>query len=452
MRLSYLLTGSLLGVSIAFNVFAAAPIDVSGLRAEIQDDTGTIIQWDTVPGDIAYYRVYYSSSSILENQGKYDDFEQTDDSTPKHIFGAELLGADLYVAIMAVNTSGEESEFFSEEILVSAAENLIAPEEPLLLPDIDLPPEPELFLPEQEPAADILQPELLELISVESVSPREVRLVFSEGLKIRSKDARSAFVIQKTGGEQLEILGVSIEGATALLSTDSQKEGVVYELRLTNDLVKQTSLVVDDASRVSLFSGYKNEEVIEAPETIDALTGEDPVALTPDGIIQNIRGLVLATAANANGRYDVTAEWDSSSVDSEAAFLVVGQSFDGGRTVSNPNLIPSNAINIQTQDVPAGLFGLFIQTMDVQGHLSSGVFESVVLGDSAIAPAPFAPAPSTNKELATIAPTPYPQPQTPSQGPQKLPQSGSTMLLFVLTTVGGLLGWKKMGGMKAKRA
>ncbi|MDD5469221.1 MAG: hypothetical protein PHO92_00250, partial [Candidatus Peribacteraceae bacterium] len=298
MRLFSLLAGIALAMSMTGSVLAAPPPGITGLRAEIQDNARAVLRWDPVAGDIAYYRVYYSATSILEHRGEYDDFDQTAGPSPEYVLEGILPGEDMYVAVMAVNTTGEESEFFSEEVRISDAGNA----------DSDIPavlPVQEPSSPETDPAEDPVRS--LELLSVTAVSPTEVRVTLSEPLQIRMKDARSAFVIRQTGGEQLEIRSVNVDGTTIALTTNEQRPGVVYELRVADTLTEQTGFLMDAASRVSLFTGYGSGE--ENPVAVPPAMPNAPMAdeaaleggiLASDNTVPNIRGLVLQTMRTAD--------------------------------------------------------------------------------------------------------------------------------------------------------
>ncbi|MDD5470211.1 MAG: hypothetical protein PHO92_05445, partial [Candidatus Peribacteraceae bacterium] len=305
--------------------------------------------------------------------------------------------------------------------------------------------------PETDPAEDPVRS--LELLSVTAVSSTQVRLTLSEPLQIRMKDARSAFVIRQTGGEQLEIRSVNVDGTTIVLTTNEQRPGVVYELRVADTLTEQTGFLMDAASRVSLFTGYGSgeENSVAVPPAMPNAPMADEAALEggilpSDNTVPNIRGLVLQTMRTADGLYSVKAEWDPASLSPQIAFLVIGQSFDRGATVLNPHLVPANALNVTVAGVPAGMFGVFVQAMDTQGRVSPGVFESVLLGAEALPQIAAAP-------LAQIAPVevpPAPPSPSPSQEvipvaqPERLPQSGTAVLIGFFAVAGGALGWRKL--------
>ncbi|MDD3896318.1 MAG: fibronectin type III domain-containing protein [Candidatus Peribacteraceae bacterium] len=440
MRLSPLLAGITLAMSMTGSALAAQPPGITGLRAEIQDDSRAVLRWDPVAGDIAYYRVYYSTTSILEHRGEYDDFDQTAGPLPEYTLEGILPGEDLYVAVMAVNVAGEESEFFSEEVRISDVGNAASS-----IPSA---------LPIQEPAAEEedgteTAPRPLELLSVTAVSPTEIRLTLSEPLQIRTKNAQSAFVIRQTEGGQLEILSVTVDGTTIVLTTNEQMPGAVYELRVADTLTKQTGLYIDAASRVSLFAGYssagENPVAASSAPSFATSTGSTPLQegiLPSDSAVPNIRGLVLQTIQTADGLYSVKAEWDPASVSSQIVFLVIGQSFDKGATIVYPHLVPANALSATVAGVPAGMFGVFVQAMDAQGRVAPGVFESVLLGAEALPQVASAP----TAQIAPVETLPVLSSQEviPALQPERLPQSGTAVLLGLFAVMGATLGWRKL--------
>jgi hypothetical protein len=444
--------------TVATSAFAAAPGGVMNLQAKAQNDGSVLITWDAeASGDIAYYRVYYAADSILESGGAYDDFEETEDSKPEYIFTEAIPAEGLYMAVMAVNMDGDESEYFMEEIQILPVEN----------PDAEAP-----LPPSPEPTPPLPAPEesgSLALLSAESLTPDSVRLTFSASIQVRPKSAATAFRITKAGGEVLAIRTLQGEGNTVTLVTDLQQGGVVYQVQLTDALRTELGVTFDEASKAAFFTG-KGEPPPASASSVSSVASsssapvEPPLPTTqpplppspapapqvpqaPQGI-QNITGLRLRVAPGANGTFNVTGEWDLASVSTNAAFLLVGQSFDAGNSFVSPAMVPANATQVNIQSVPAGHFGLLVQVMDEQGTLSSGVFETAWLGKNM--PTPAAPAP--------VQPTPIPTPPVPApvlppvsaQLPlgtppaSGLPQSGMGFLAASLALSGMAVGWQRM--------
>src|SRR3989338_2220332 len=112
----------LAALSWPFSASAAAPAGVAGLFAEVQGQE-IHIRWNAPQEgeDIFAYRVYYSTQSILENGGAYEDFETTDGRVLEHILQEFPATPSLFLSVLAVNSQGEESEFFLEEVEVDVS-------------------------------------------------------------------------------------------------------------------------------------------------------------------------------------------------------------------------------------------------------------------------------------------------------------------------------------------
>ncbi|MFH1670975.1 MAG: hypothetical protein ABIA92_05335 [Patescibacteria group bacterium] len=104
---------------MAFPVLAVPPPYVTGLSAEVVN--GEIsVGWASQPNaDVAYYRVFYSFESILENEGLYDDFEETSGPVNTYIIKNPPPVDKLYIAVIGVSPQEEDINMFVEEVSVS---------------------------------------------------------------------------------------------------------------------------------------------------------------------------------------------------------------------------------------------------------------------------------------------------------------------------------------------
>jgi len=133
MRLfSLRITCALIVLLIPGIAVAAPPAGVTGISAALQNGT-VVVNWDPVPDEtIAYYRVYYGQQSILGSAGAYDDFEITPGSESTYVIEKPPPVEMLYIAVLAVNEDGEESEAFLEEASLAIMQAEKAPTEPAL--------------------------------------------------------------------------------------------------------------------------------------------------------------------------------------------------------------------------------------------------------------------------------------------------------------------------------
>lgn len=128
------------GLIFSGPALAAPPSDVTGLKAEPQE-TGYLVSWQAPQiEDIAYYRLYFSSQSILQNGGEWQEYDKTEGPETQYAITQSPLGSPVvYVSVLAVNLIGEESEYFAQEIPLSfVSEEEILPSEPDLVKNAPL--------------------------------------------------------------------------------------------------------------------------------------------------------------------------------------------------------------------------------------------------------------------------------------------------------------------------
>src|SRR3989344_2524406 len=113
----------LLRILVTFSVLlwpvgaAALPGNIHDLEAELTNGTIEVHWAPPTSGDkVAYYRVYISHQSILDNNGTYDDYERTQGPQTEYTITEIPDVPQVFVAVLAVNEKGEESGFFTEEI------------------------------------------------------------------------------------------------------------------------------------------------------------------------------------------------------------------------------------------------------------------------------------------------------------------------------------------------
>ncbi len=98
---------------------AQTPGFVTGLNAELKDNEITL-SWDPQPNiDVKEYKVYYSFESIVKNGGLYDESVATGSNEPTFTFPVPPDYETLYLAVMGVDQTGADIDYFVEEISVS---------------------------------------------------------------------------------------------------------------------------------------------------------------------------------------------------------------------------------------------------------------------------------------------------------------------------------------------
>jgi len=558
------------------SALAEPPSDVKGLRAKVVRDE-VFVDWTPLrTEDIVYYRIYYSSESILENDGFYDDFEVTDGPEGSFVFEDPPPVDTLYISVLAVNEDGEESVIFAEEISVVLKEEEVMEEVPLeeevveeeliptleempLIPTLEVPtleemPEPELIEEEVEEAPeefcfssddcssgeicstelgdcrsvpslttvcggvcfpkagllpaveeevpveeDVIEEEVpveeeeeimveegekmfvlpgqeeapiipevpgarvgvareerqldetkLHLLSAGATSHNEVVLIFSGFPFIQPMAAPQAFHIIDRFGSALRIMSMTIEGVEITIQTEMQSRDTEYQVRVTEPLQGYPNLPLDTLNRTAFFEGH--------PTGLAATVAPAPTRTLPTGPVlpgqaRDVIRLRLTAAAQADGKYLVTGNWQYDMSAGDLAYYIVRQSLDRGRTFGDPQMLPGNVAGVQLPGVMPGEFGLFVNTVNIYGNVSRGVFDTITLpGPGGVVPPPVALQPQVQPPMqpqaatvtaAQIAALLQPPPATRPTPPKDLAQTGAGIVIASITLVGGLLGWRR---------
>ena len=361
MRTKLKIVCTLTFLSFVGNVMAqAAPSAVGGIAATANGSEITTT-WNSVTSDpIAYYRVYYSEISILENAGLFDDFETTEGNETTLTFTAPLGVDTLYVTAIAVAESGLESEFFMAETQVEVGTEP-TPTAPTPVQD-ENPSTP----PPTPPVAD--QPEStgdVRLLKTEVVSPTEIVTTFSAMVTVDQTNAPKGLKIEGPRGDKLQIKSITIDQNTITILTEPQTRGTVYNVQFSEPFEGKNGSPLDASDRSALITGHSDG--VEPPD-IAPVRAVDPLS-PPD-----ITDFALVPQIQQNGAYTVTMEWAVDNAPGDLHGIVVYQTRDG-QTFGPPSLLPIDIGGVQLQDVTPGFFGLYIQTINVYGYVSPGVFQ-----------------------------------------------------------------------------
>ena len=454
---------------------AASPAAITGIQTEIED--GSVhISWDSpTEQNISYYRVYFSSESILENGGEYDDFEATPDAKSSYILQYKPTGGMLYISMLAVNDAGEEGSIFVEEavVFVQIENNGNDDDEPIapvlqdaspLLPPIesDEPKDPvfDVVTPGDQRADDgnddpsDTPPEwqarnlggTLHLLLADVISPTELNLLFSGRPTVEPAAAPRAFSIVDTDGRQLRIKSILIDQEEISVQTEEQVRGKTYKVVLSEPLHGEDGSPLDETNRQAIFMGHKEGREIVSNQVTPVVPTEN-LWMNPLPICD----LTLATSSLLNGTYFVKAQWDLLCSPADIAYYSVRQSRDGGQTFGEPQLLQGNISSIEIPGVTPGEYGIGITILNIYEFASAEVFKSIVVGPQQT-PAPLQPttpsvfAPLT-QPVGTQAPQQIDAPEpvvATSIGSSNLAQSGAGLALGSLAGFGMFAGWRRV--------
>ena len=369
-------------LSLAGRAFAqVAPAPVTGVTAQALNGQ-VVVQWNPVTTDpIDYYRVYYSNYSILENNGLYDDFEITQNNETTLTFVPPPNLNDLYIAVIAVASSGIESEFFTEEtyVKVSTGGPAIPPPQPT---------------PEHPNVPAITEHTTVKLLKGDTISPTEMRIEFSTSIIVEPNLAPQGLRITRSNGSTLRITGITINDKTIVITTEPQQRGAVYNVQFSEPFEGKNGQPLDANDRSVLLTGHPDSVAKEPATQVQQPTQQQPrqdfgamsstssVASTAQVSAPysppDITNVTMTPQLQANGGYTVTLEWSIDNSAGDLYGIVVYQTRDG-QTFGPPGVLPVDIRGVQIANVTPGFYGLYIQTVNIYGVTSPGVFQYATL-------------------------------------------------------------------------
>jgi hypothetical protein len=380
-----------LGISFCLPTLAwAAPGNVTGIEAT--EANGQIhIRWNAAAGDVASYHVFYSHASILENEGLYDDFETVPGTLTEHTLEASVPSGDVYVSVLAVDSSGEESDVFAEEARINRVETGA-----------------------QDSGS-------LKLLSVQTLSSTGITLQFSHPPIVAREEAASAFTIRDASGALLPIVRLITIGKTVTLHTVPQDGSKIYQLRISGAVRGQgagdTTISLDPAQGPMLFQGIAGG----AAQVITTTASDE------------IQDLALRAVPDDDGTYTVQATWRA--VGPNVAAIEIAQSTDGGETFGATQRLEASVNGISIKRALPGTFGIAVRLVLRDGTTAKGIFKSIDLPGATPSSTPAVTASVTEPAPAVTT--------TPTSTRPSLPSSGMG-LSVVIAMLGGVIGYRRM--------
>lgn len=388
------LAGALLALAVPL-LALAAPAPVTGVQAEIRG-ADVVVSWEAAGSDVVSYRVYWSGESILDNEGDYDDTEETDG--PVTTLTLKGLADDAaFVAVIAVNNKGEESSAFTEE-----AEAVLAP---------DASPE-------------------LEVTRVIATSANQVRLTFDHDVVLALGDPRRAVRVEDPDGKPVATVSLALDGNTVLVTTAEQRAGK-YRLTLAQDAflglptvqggplavftkdsthpftslaaeaassssarssaarssssMKATSSAlassssVSSAAQASSSSSEMSSAMSSSTESVSSRPAL-PVSNSSSSVAGAAVSVRLKDLPRADGFHDVEIGWTILR-GVEVAELSIAQSVDGGRTFGDWQPLPPGLGLVRVNRVPAGSFAVSLAAFAPDGSTYEPAIATLALGD-----------------------------------------------------------------------
>ncbi len=414
----------LLSLAFPLTAFAAAPDNVTGINA-VLDNGKVTVTWNKVTTqEIASYRVFYSHTSILKENGLYDDFDFVSGTENTYVFTSLPRTETLYVSVLAVNKQGEESPFFAEEASVS----LRAPASSAAASIASSAAAVSSVTPSvasgtaSSSARMVAEAATLRLLKAEKASSTGVLLTFSHTIAPLTGGADTLFSIVFGSGYNLPVTGAAVSGNTVLVKTYPLTKGTVYLLQVTGNVKG-----VDAAGKpISM-------DPLQLPTFVQDSASASSAAAT--GTYPDVTNLRLRATAEGGGLYAIDTSWNAPDAQGVEGFLIA-QSTDGGATFGAALRVAGTSRGVRIPHASGKAMGISIRTLYADGQTSRGIFQSIVLGNGQSSGTASSRAPT-----GTLPPVGSVTGQNGKGG--KLPESGVNIWVLI-TLTGAAVAWKKM--------
>lgn len=422
-KLTARLSLGLLSLAFPLTAIAAAPDNVTGINAVLKDGKVTVTWNKVTTQEIASYRVFYSHTSILKENGLYDDFDFVSGTENTYVFQTLPPTDTLYVSVLAVNKQGEESPFFTEEASVQLRATSSAPASSKAASAATV------SSKASSSAQMVAQAATLRLLKAERASSTGVLLTFSSKILPLTGSANTLFNIEFGSGFNLPVTGATVSGSTVLVKTYPQTKGTVYLLQVIGD-VRGT-----DASGKTI-----SMDPLQLPTFVQNGSSSSSAAAA-NGTHPEVTNLRLRATAEGGGKYTVDASWNAPSAEGVEGF-VIAQSNDGGATFGPSLRVSATSRGVSIPKVSGRTLGISIRTLYKDGQTSKGIFQAISLGNNATVGTA-----SSRSSLGTLPPVGSVTGQNGKGG--KLPESGVN-IWALLTLTGAAVAWKKMREQRAE--
>ncbi len=392
---------------------AAPPGIVTGVTATLQNGI-VLVSWNVPQNNngIAKYRIYYSHQSILGNGGAYDDFVTTNSTAPSFNLRYGGSASRLFVTVVAVTDTGEESAAFGSEASVTLPAGSLTSSSSSAL---------------SAPAPSTSAHAALRLLSATALSSSSLELTFSQPVTLLQADPFSCVTITDAQGHALDLLGIRANAAIVTLTTATQKPGVQYTVRVSNvwSVSSDEAITPDNGvAMVTAAGSMSSSPIVVSPP---APPSPPAPSTPPSSGIADVTNITLQRTQESFGLYTIVVSFRVPPSVSPVSFDV-SQTVDGGITYSAPQNIAGDIRQLRIQNVPPGTFGILIRSRFASGEETEGAVGTISL-----------PVAANQKLLPT---------QHDHVG---LVQSG-TGFTMILILSGAYMGWRRMKKLRLAQA
>lgn len=362
------------GILIPFSVAAATPSNVTHVEAKLEGGVLTVSWSGPQPGDaVDFYRVYVSHESILDHDGNYDDSVKTPNSETTYVFPElPLKSPKIYIAVLAVNKDGVESEGFESEASVEVAPPASASssEAPTAVP--------------------------MAISEVRAVSATGVLITFTKPLLINVQPEPGFFALTDASGAIVDVTFAEVHDATILLHTGRLEPDRQYFLAILQPIPANDGTNLPTLATKLSFPGFKDQTMPPQESSSSAMSSsaDAPYVPNPDlgqppppAIVnppEDPVNLALKAMRRADGTYTVVASWGASADSAHTLSSYVVYTTQNGQEFNQNLLLAANKTMAKYDAIPAGVFGVKIASRDEQGHESVGIQKVITLPQSGI--------------------------------------------------------------------
>lgn len=381
-KLTFLLAIFALSSSIAM-AEGSAPSNIAAVTARGNADGSVTVEWKSASDAkaISFYRVYFSSKSILENGGDYDDFERTKGvETTLTLRRPSGSAQKLFVGILAVNTDGIESEGFEVEAMVelnkeSQTSSARAVSSSAAEIRSSAPITTENPASVQSSAATVSTTSVpMSIISLQPLSSTGILITFSKNLAKDNNVTVNSFTLTESGKTLVPIAGIQKGGASILLTVSPMKPDQLYVLSVIHNITAEdgTNLpggLAPIALKTPAAVLVTVEKRVEQPT-------RKPVAVQP----LDPSALDLEPRPMKDGTYTVYARWMPQG--NPSAFVL--STTNDGQRFANASIVGAEETSVRYSRIRPGTFGVRVAAQERDGALSPGISKVIDLPSTGI--------------------------------------------------------------------
>lgn len=379
------------GVALIGGIANAQSVPGNIQHIEATYDGGILsVRWAPVP-ETAFYRIYYSHESILENEGNYDDFERTAGPEAAFTFQKLPLNSErIFIGVLAVSKEDLESEGFEQEasVTIARSSSSLSPVPSISSSLPALPKAPPALPPSLELAPSTSIP--LKIASVRAVSSTGVLVTFTKNLNTAASFVPNYFLITTLSGTMLTIVRAQVSGNQILVDTESQKPNEEYLFSLLSVIPAEDGTNVTPSEPQVQFSAFNEGSGMASSNSFPSVqssvsssvpyikkpgTGTPPSQTVPT----NPSFLSLSAIPRKDGTYNVTARWGADRGTETYGLYTSG---DGKQYEWNSQRSAAETSANYSRIAP-GTFGVRVTSRNVMGE-SSGIEKVIVLPASGL--------------------------------------------------------------------